>query len=116
MKREDIIKKWEESGLLDDLKPMDEFKPEINLAPTIKLPDIKPLNGPIELEKVKQMDWTKEIIEEALGYEINKFKIQPHYSGNKLIYFSFNVEPRGKTEFINIEITISKSSEIKNEI
>lgn len=55
------------------------------------------------------MEITKEMIEKELGFEINNFKLEPHYENGECIGLNVNVEPKGKLEFINTTITISKS-------
>jgi len=57
------------------------------------------------------MEITKEMIEKELGYEINKFKLEPLYKDGECIGLNVNVEPKRKLEFINTTITIGKSSD-----
>ncbi len=49
---------------------------------------------------------TKEMIEKELGYEINKFKLEPLYNDGECIGLSVCVEPKRKIEFLNITIKI----------
>ncbi len=57
------------------------------------------------------MEITKEMIEKKLGYEINKFKLEPLYENSECIGLNVNVEPKHRLEIINTPITISKSSD-----
>ena len=49
-RNEEIIKKWEESGLLDELTEMDKDHPMLKVIESIgkqginELPDVKPMN------------------------------------------------------------------------
>ena len=49
-RKEEIIKKWEESGLLDELTEMDKDHPMLKVIESIRkqgineLPDVKPMN------------------------------------------------------------------------
>ena len=61
------------------------------------------------------MKITKEMIEKELGYEINKFKLEPLYENGKCVGLSVNVEPKRKLEFINTTITIGKSSDFNTD-
>ena len=61
------------------------------------------------------MEITKEMIEKELGYEINKFELEPLYENDKCIGLKVNVEPRNKIEYINNTITIGKSSDFDDE-
>jgi hypothetical protein len=61
------------------------------------------------------MEITKEMIEKELGYEINKFKLEPLYKNGECIGLNVNVEPKGEVEFINITIAIGKSSDFNAE-
>lgn len=53
--------------------------------------------------------------DEELGYEINKFKLEPLYENGECIGLNVNVEPKRKLEFINITITIGKSSDFNTD-
>jgi hypothetical protein len=64
--------------------------------------------------KSLDMEITKEMIEKKLGYEINKFTLDPLYEDGKFIGLSVNVEPKRKLEIINTTITISKNSSYFN--
>jgi hypothetical protein len=61
------------------------------------------------------MEITKEMIEKELGYEINKFKLEPLYKDGECIALSVNVEPKEKLEFIINTITIGKSSDFNTD-
>ena len=58
------------------------------------------------------MEITKEMIEKELGYEINKFKLEPLYKYGECIGLNVKVEPKRKLEFINTTITIGNSSDL----
>jgi len=55
------------------------------------------------------MEITKLMIEKELGYEINKFKLEPLYVKGECLGLKVLVEPKNKIEFINTTITINKS-------
>jgi hypothetical protein len=57
------------------------------------------------------MEITKEMIEKELGYEINKFNLEPLYKDGECIGLNVNAEQKIKLEFINTTITIGKSSD-----
>lgn len=61
------------------------------------------------------MEITKEMIEKELGYEINKFKLEPLYIDGECVGLSVNVEPKRKLEFTNTTITIGKSSDFNTD-
>jgi hypothetical protein len=61
------------------------------------------------------MEITKEMIEKHIGYEINKFKVDPLYKDGECIGLNVNVEPKSKVEFINTTITIGKSSDFNTD-
>ena len=61
------------------------------------------------------MEITKEMIEKEIGYEINKFKLEPLYENGKCVGLSVNVEPKRKLEFFITTITIGKSSDFNSD-
>jgi hypothetical protein len=61
------------------------------------------------------MEITKEMIEKELGYEINKFNLEPLYENGECIGLNVKVEPKKKPEFINTTITIGKSSDFNTD-
>jgi hypothetical protein len=62
------------------------------------------------------MEITKEMIEKELGYEINKFKLEPLYKDGECIGLNVKVEPKAKVEFINTTINTTIKKELYSEI
>jgi len=59
--------------------------------------------------KLLNMEITKEIIEDKLGYEINNFELQPLKKDGKCIGLKIKIEPKCKVQVINTTITIEKT-------
>lgn len=61
------------------------------------------------------MEITKEMIENVLGYKINKFKLEPLYQNGECIGLSVYVRPEQEVKFINTKITIVKASDFNTD-
>lgn len=69
------------------------------------------------MDKLKSLDMeiTKEMIEKELGYEINKFKLEPLYKDGECIGLNVKVEPKKKLEFVITTITIGKTGDFNTD-
>lgn len=54
---------------------------------------------------------TKKMVEDALGYEIKSFKVEPVMYNGKLSGYSVNLEPVIEIKHINVEFTLLKNSD-----
>ena len=61
------------------------------------------------------MEITKEMIEKELGCEISDFKVEPLYQEEVCVGLKVLVTPTPTLKHINIELTVSKSSDFDEE-
>ncbi len=53
----------------------------------------------------------KQELEKILGYEIENFKIEPVFDGEKLIKFNILIQPKTKIEFLDLNFKILYTNE-----
>lgn len=69
----------------------------------------------IDLEYLKDFNFSKENIEKMIGFEINNFKVEPVFVNNQFRGLSVFVEPKKECVVIENNITILKSGKVNGD-